>query len=297
MNRIIFSLFGAQCLAEKISDMSGIPIGCLGIHTFPDGETLFRVLDPVADKDVCLVARLDDPDTKMLSVLMIAEGLRQQGAGSVTLIAPYLPYMRQDIAFSPGELVSATAFAKLVSNSFDRLITVDPHLHRFQSLDEVYTIPTTCVSAAKPIVDWVADETEKPMIIGPDEESDQWVSRIARHLDAPYQTLRKTRHGDRDVEITLPTLSEHQDRTLVLVDDIISSGATMLKAVAACRAAYPGSRIVCCVTHFLAGSKSIETLRTAGIRSIAATDTVRSPVSSISTAGPLARALDQGGLN
>lgn len=292
MNQMIFTLPGSQSLAEQVSDLSGIPLGHLKNHVFPDGETLFRVLDEVADKDVCLVTRLDAPDEKMLSVLMIAEGLRQQGAASVTLVAPYLPYMRQDIAFNPGEVVSATAFAKIVSSSFDRLITVDPHLHRFDSLDKVYSVSTKCASATEPMAEWIANETEMPMILGPDEESEQWVAKIASHLDAPHQTLRKTRHGDRDVEITLPDLAAYRGRTLVLVDDIISSGATMLKAIAACRAAHPNVKIVCCVTHFLAGPESIEAFQAEGIHSIAATDTVRSPVSSIKIAERLARALN-----
>jgi ribose-phosphate pyrophosphokinase len=291
MTKMIFSGAGAQSLAEDIAGASGIPHGRLDLHRFPDGETLFRILDTVENQDIFLVARLDNPDAKLLHVLMLANGFRQQGAKSVTLVSPYLPYMRQDIAFNPGEIVSAAAFAKLISHNFDQLITVDPHLHRYTTLDEIYEIPTYCVSADEPIAGWISSHSRKSMIVGPDIESEQWVRKIAGHLKAPYQTLRKIRRGDRDVEISLPDLTDFNEHTIVLVDDIISSGATMLQTVRRCHVAYPDAKILCCATHCLATIEVLESFASEGVQAVAATETVLGPNSTIAIANQLSKAI------
>lgn len=293
MTKMIFSAEGAQSLAEDIASAAGIALGHLNLRRFPDGETLIQILDAVKNHDIFLVARLDNPDPKLLHVLMLANGFRQQGAKTVTLVAPYLPYMRQDIAFNPGEVVSAEAFAKLISHNFDRLITVDPHLHRYQTLDEVYEIPTVCVSADVPIAEWVSRHSDDSVIVGPDIESEQWVRKIAGHLQAPFQTLRKIRRGDRDVEISLPDLADLNARTIVLVDDIISSGATMLETVQRCQRAYPNAEILCCATHCLAAPDVLERFTSAGVRAVAATDTVLGPNSTIGIANKLSDAINQ----
>lgn len=297
MTKMIFGVEGAQALAEDMASTSGLALGHLSLHRFPDGETLFRILDAVENHDIILVARLDNPDAKLLSVLMLADGLRQQGAKTVTLVAPYLPYMRQDIAFNPGEVVSAQAFAKLISQNFDRLITIDPHLHRYNRLDEVYSIPALCVSADEAIAAWISRHCEAAVIVGPDIESEQWVHKIANHLQAPFQTLRKIRRGDREVDISLPELADLNGRTIVLVDDIISSGETMLQAVQRCRHAYPEAKILCCATHCLAAPDVLDRFVSAGVQAVAATETVLGPISTIAIADQLAKTILQSANN
>ena len=291
MTTLVFTMSGAQSLAEEMADDLGLQLGHIKVHEFPDGETLFRIMDPVAGKHVCLVARLDKPDDKTLQILILADGLRQQDAASVTLVAPYLPYMRQDIAFNSGEVVSARAFAKLISQSFDRVVTVDPHLHRYAALDEVYTIPAQTVSAAAPMAHWIGQQTSAPLIIGPDIESEQWVSKVSSALDAPFYTLRKVRKGDHDVEISLSELNVDTDGTLVLVDDIISSGATMLRTIEQLHVAFPDREIICCAVHCLASAETLDQFSAMGVRAMAATDSVQSKISTIKISGMLSAAL------
>ena len=281
MSTMIFAMPDDIMLTQKIANESGAQLGRVQTHTFPDGESLLRVLDTVTNANIFLVARLDNPDKKLLPVLLLAEGLRQQGAASVTLIAPYLPYMRQDIAFRPGEVVSAEAFAKLISSNFDRLITIDPHLHRFRSLSDVYSIPADCLTASNSLAQWIAENAESPLVIGPDEESEQWVRTIAEQLDAPYQILRKTRSGDKDVEISAAEFEIAYNQTIVLVDDIISSGATMLQTVRSVRALDAEQPIICCATHCLATPDTLDSFVSAGVSAMAATDSVRSSISTI----------------
>ena len=139
--------------------------------------------------------------------------------------------MLQDRRFNPGEAVTSRQMAHLISEAFDWMVTVDPHLHPYSDLSEIYSIPTRVVHAAPLVSRWIKANIEKPLIIGPDSESEQWVAAVASDAEAPYCVLEKVRHGDRDFKITLRNLDAWQGRAAVLVDDIISSGHTMIEAV------------------------------------------------------------------
>jgi ribose-phosphate pyrophosphokinase len=153
--------------------------------------------------------------------------MRESGAKAVTLIAPYLAYLRQDRQFKTGEAISSQIFADLVSREFDALVTVDPHLHRYRSLSEIYGIPTTVVHMAKTIGVWARDNVKGPVVIGPDEESAQWVEKVAQTAGCPWAVFKKERHGDRNIGLQLPNIDAFADCTPILVDDIISSGTTI----------------------------------------------------------------------
>ena len=138
-----------------------------------------------------LVCTLDRPDDKFLPLVFAAAAARDLGAHGSALSAPYLAYMRQDRRFQPGEAVTSTYFAKLLSSQIDWLVTVDPHLHRRGSLAEIYSIPTQVMHAAPLISDWIRSEVKMPLLIGPDSESEQWVAAVARDAGAPHVVLQK----------------------------------------------------------------------------------------------------------
>lgn len=158
--------------------------------------------------DVVLVRSMDRPDPKLLPLVFAADTARDLGAASVARVAPYLCYMRQDGRFRAGEAVTSVSFARLVSAAFDALVTVDPHLHRYHGLAEIYSITTAVVHSAVPMTDWIARNEDMPLLIGPDIESEQWVSDVARRIGAPYRVLQKERLGDRNVKITVPDMRE-----------------------------------------------------------------------------------------
>lgn len=204
--------------------------GRVEMRSFPDGESYIRVLDHCAGRSVVVLANLHHPDSHFLQLALLGETLKDLGAVRVVLALPYLPYMRQDIRFHPGEGITSRYFARLVSEVFDGLVTIDPHLHRYHSLDEIYRIPSLVARSHDQIARWIATHIEKPVIVGPDEESAQWVTETAQLIGCPVLVLRKTRHGDRDVRIDVPELAHYQGATPVLMDDIISTGRTMLEA-------------------------------------------------------------------
>jgi ribose-phosphate pyrophosphokinase len=290
MNTLVFGLPGNEALAARLSAVSGCSAGDCVFRRFPDGETYLRFLTPVRHRRVVLVCTLDQPDEKLLRVYLAARTLRALGAERVLLVAPYLPYMRQDTVFAPGEGISAQYVADLLSGWVDALITVDPHLHRVQKLEQIYRIPHRVVPAAPAIAAWLRTQVREPVLIGPDEESMQWVADIARRLDCPYRTLRKRRYGDRSVSVDPGALSFPVGLTPVLVDDIVSSGGTVLeslKVLATQRLSAP----ICVAVHGLFVGDALDSIRRAGAVRVVACNTVPHQTECISVDGDIATAL------
>ena len=219
-----------ETMTRALAQTRGGDIGEFTLHAFPDGETYLRYLTDPAGRNVVIVCTLDRPDGKFLSLVLAAAMARDLGTPRVGLVAPYLAYMRQDRRFKGGEAITSAYFARLISTSFNWLVTVDPHLHRHASLDEIYAIPNRIAHADGPLAAWIRNNVERPLIVGPDSESSQWVKRIAAEARCPHVVLDKRRRGDRDVTINLPDMSGWQGRKPVLVDDIISSATTMIEA-------------------------------------------------------------------
>ena len=245
MSRILFNLNGHEDIADAICGQGQASIGAYARRRFPDGETYLRVDSPVRGADVILLCGLEQPDDKFLPLLFFSRQLKQMGARSVGLVSPYLAYMRQDRRFIDGEALTSRHFAELLSNHVDWLVTVDPHLHRYHSLDEIYSVPSRVLHAAPLLAQFVRDQGDV-WLLGPDEESAQWVSVMAETAGVPWAVARKQRFGDRDVRVTLPDTSAFAGRRAMLVDDVISSGHTMQRALLALKAqGFEGSDCLC----------------------------------------------------
>lgn len=231
MKKIIFTAKGNEHLGEKIcADPSNVK-GEFEQRKFPDGETYIRLLTEVKNEIIVIVCSLNNPDEKLFPLILFAETLHEMGAKKVILVSPYLPYMRQDKRFLEGEAVSNKIFAKLVSQHFDHIITVDPHLHRIDKLAEIFDIPSSTLKAANTIGKYIRKHYPGVFLIGPDSESEQWVKQVSAVSGAPYIILEKNRLGDREVKIQLPDLNEFKSLRPVLLDDIISSARTMMEII------------------------------------------------------------------
>lgn len=273
MKPLLFVLSAAAGLAEQLCRDQDMDLGVLERRQFPDGETYLRFATPVANRDVVILCTLDCPDDKTVPLLLAADAVRQQGARSVGLVAPYLAYMRQDKAFRPGEAVTSLTYARLLSAAFDWLVTVDPHLHRHPRLENIYSIPAVAAEAAGPIAEWIRANVERPVLIGPDEESAQWVNRIGALAGVPSTVFRKTRKGDRDVEVEGSGPDASSGPTPVIVDDIASSARTMIETVRLLRNA--GHRPpVCIVVHPIFAGESYAQLIAAGAGDVVSTNAI-----------------------
>jgi ribose-phosphate pyrophosphokinase len=227
---MVLALPGGEHLAARLQRALPGSDGALSIHRFPDGEVRVRIHGDPRGRIVVLVGSLDRPDEKVLPFIFAAGAAREMRARTVGLVAPYFPFLRQDAAFHPGEAVSARLFGGLVSRTVDWVVTVDPHLHRTHDLRELLTVPADVVHSAPLIAGWLRSRVERPVIVGPDEESAQWVARVAAGVGAPWVVMAKRRRGDHAVELKLPPMPGLEGRQPVLVDDIVASGGTVRAA-------------------------------------------------------------------
>lgn len=291
MGKILFTLPGNEDLAATLSTALGTERGEISLRHFPDGESYVRVLSDAKDKQAIVVCTLHRPDEKLLPLLYLCRVLKDLGATSVKLVAPYLSYMRQDKAFQPGEAVTSAYFATLLSSFTDGLVTIDPHLHRRSSLQEIYSVPCEVQHASSLISAWIKRHVKAPVLIGPDSESEQWVSVVARDADAPFTVLQKTRLGDSDVRVTMPHVEHYMDHTPVLVDDIISTARTMIETLGHLKRL--GLRAPWCIgTHGVFAGKAYEDLLAAGAARVITCNTIPHPSNAIDVSSLLASALE-----
>lgn len=282
---------GNEAMAEKIAARLKGRVAELAYRAFPDGESYLRFPESLSGQDIALVCTLDHPNPKIPPLLFAAHTARALGAHRIGLIAPYLCYMRQDKQFHPGEAVTSKIFAGLVNDAFDWLVALDPHLHRYKSLDRIYTIAARAVHAAPVLGQWIKGNVANPYLIGPDAESDQWISSVAHVCAAPHTVLRKERLGDRNVRIAPAHLNPVGDATPVLLDDIISSGKTMQEALRVIAPLFPQPPVIVAV-HGLFADGSDAALTAAGAR-LVTTDSVFHPSNRIEIAGLLASAVQE----
>ena len=290
MAPLLFCLNAATSLTSGLQSLGAVEAGLCELRHFPDGESHVRVVSDCRGRDTAILCGFVPPDPWLVPLLFLAWTLRELGARSVGLIAPYLPYMRQDHRFRDGEAVSARLFAQAISAPLDWLITVDPHLHRYRELGQVYRLPHRVVMAAPLLADWIREHVPRPVLIGPDAESRQWVAAVAQDAGAPYIVLDKVRRGDREVAVTGPTLERWAGFTPVLVDDVISTGHTLLEAAMLLRA--QGFEAPVCVgVHGLFVEGALHRLHDTGIERIATTNTVPHSTNAIDVAPAIAAAL------
>jgi ribose-phosphate pyrophosphokinase len=292
MNPLFLALPGDEPLARRVCAHVRGEVGALTLRRFPDGETYARIESDCRDRTVVIVATMRRPDDKLLPIAFLADAAHDLGAGHVVLAAPYLGYLRQDRRFQAGEAVTSRTFARILSSLVDGLVTIDPHLHRYASLDEIYTIPSRVLHAAPLLADWIRDHVEQPLLIGPDEESAQWVADVAGRARAPHVVLRKIRHGDRDVEVSVPEVERWADRTPVLVDDIVSTARTMIETVGHLRSAGLAPP-VCVGVHAVFAADAYDALRGAGVADVVTTDAIPHPTNRIAVDALLAAGLTE----
>lgn len=282
-----FDDYAAQ--SARLAEALDMPMHLVDRHRFPDGECRVA-LPPSLPERVVFCRSLDRPNEKLVELLLAAHTARELGAETLILVAPYLCYMRQDKAFHSGEAVSQTIVGRFLAGLFDSLVTVDPHLHRVRELRQAVPASVAlALTASGLMAEFLRGKVDDPVLLGPDAESEQWVSSVALPNGWQYGACRKTRLGDESVEIELPDI-DLQGRSVVLVDDVASSGQTLLVAARQCLARR-ASQVDVLVTHGLFLDAAERRLQQAGVRQVWSTDSVTHGSNAIPLSGLLAQAV------
>lgn len=275
--------------AQRLASTLGVEIKEAALHHFPDGESLVR-LPTQLPEHIIICRSLNLPNHKLIELLFCAQTARELGAQRLTLVAPYLCYMRQDVANIPGEAVSQQIIGKLLAEQFDAVITVDAHLHRISQLQQAIPIKNAInLTASDDIAQFLQHTLEHAILLGPDSESRQWVASIAEKIGFDYIVAKKIRRGDKQVDITLPA-ANYQNKSVVIVDDMASTGRTLAKA-AELLMQTGAAEVQVVVTHALFCGDAEAHILQAGVKQIWSTDSISHPTACIPLDSLLANAI------
>ncbi len=281
---IVTSCGNSVKLAKTLARKLNAKFSPLTILSFPDGDVYLKFNTSLTGKKVILVQSFQPlPNRSLFDVLFAAETAKDLGAKKVILVAPYLAYMRQDKRFNPGEAISSKIMAKLLNNSIDKIITIDPHLHRYTSLKELFTISAKALTANTLIADYIQKKIKNCVIIGPDWESSQWAETIAKRIGAESTVLRKTRFSSRQVAEKMIKPVQLAGKKAVIVDDIISTGHTIAEAAKQARKMKAKS-ITAIGVHGLFVEGAVDKLKKAGVDKIITTNCIEHKTNQIDIA-------------
>ena len=271
-------------IAEDLSKITKNPIAKTITKRFPDTELYVRILDDINNQDVVII-QTTFPDPNLVELFLILNAVEEAKAKTITVVIPYYGYARQDTKFNEGEAISAKAIAQLLSLSADRVITVDPHKEHI--LDFFSTSAASC-SAVAEIAKYLIDK-KIDMVLAPDKGALQRAKKASELMGCKFDYMEKTRIDGETVEIK-PKNLDAKGKTVVIIDDIISTGGTMAKSIKMLKNNGAKKVLVAC-THGLFAGEALKKLNSAGCDEIISTDTIHSKFSKVKTAPIIAKLL------
>jgi ribose-phosphate pyrophosphokinase len=279
---------GSFELAKNISRILGAQLIVASIRIFCDGESSVR-LGRVGRN--CVIVQSTNPptDTHMVQLLMMAKKCTDDGAEDIYAVIPYLGYARQDRAFMEGEVVSISLVAKLFEAvRIKHIITVDIHselaMSYFASIQNVSSVPLLADYASKM-------KLRDPIAVSPDAGGANRVKEFARHLDIDILVLKKSRHrvtGEVTIDENLDM--DIYKRDAIVVDDIISTGGSLIKAAEVLNKKGAGKIYAMCA-HALLIRDAAQKIKSAGVEDIICTNSVPGQYSKVDLSPEIAFAL------
>lgn len=277
----------STALAERISrELGNAPFGIPFVKRFPDGELYVRVGGRISGDDVVLV-QSTRTDEDFVEMILLEDAIREAGAKRLFVVVPYFGYARQDRPFFPGEPVSARAMSRHVELDADGVVTVD--LHSSETL-RVFQRPAFEASGI-PAIARLLRERPVDLLVSPDKGGVERVKRMAAILDKPWMALEKRRIDSEHVELTLPKElpMSLEGKHLVIVDDVISTGGTIVEAGRLLKRQRVGALAAAC-THGLFLRDGFERIK-AVCDGLYSTDTLDNPAEKASVAPDIAQIL------
>lgn len=287
---IIIGCSRGRHIAGKIAKKLKKPYSELKAKRFPDGEIYVRFMKDVKGKEIVLVQSFYGyVNDCVMEAIFAAETARDLGAKSITLVAPYFAYLRQDSRFHPGECISIEVMGNLFSKYFNKIIIIDPHLHRQTKLNNLFKTKTQKLTSNPNIASYIKKNIKNALIVGPDWESYKWARKVAEQINYPFVILEKKRLSGRKVRISISRKIDIDNKTVVFVDDIISTGHTILEAAKKLRA-MGAKKFYCIAVHGIFVENALEKLRKANIK-VVTTNTIPNNVARIDVSGIIAEEL------
>ena len=268
-------------LAKEVADL----VGCRYIEAestrFPDGECYTRIEAESLDDDVAIIQNTY-PDGNVMEMFLLQDIVRGMGAKSVTLVIPYFGYARQDRLFKPGEPESAKVMCNLLDRVCDRVITID--IHKEAVLDH-FSCAHCDLKAAAAIAQYFGDKGID-LVLSPDIGAAGRAKDVGDRMGLPYDHLEKTRLSGTEVRIK-PATMDCTGKSVLIVDDMISTGGTIIAAAQALRDAGATSVSVAC-THGVFVNNALDRLTQSALDKVLCCNTLDNDAALISVAGLIA---------
>ncbi len=274
-------------LARDVAKLLGCEFIQASTTRFPDGECYTRLDRESIDSDAVIIQNTY-PDGNLVEMLLIRDAAITLGAKRITMVIPYFGYARQDRLFKPGEPMSARVMCDILDRICDKVITID--LHKESTLDN-FTHAHKDLKAAGPIAEYFKGEGID-MVLSPDIGASARAKDVGDRLGVPYDHLEKTRLSGTEVRIA-PAKADCAGKRILIVDDMISTGGTIIAAAAALKQAGAVSVSVAC-THGVFVNNAIENLRGSQLEKVLCCNTIDSLFCEISVAGGIADELRRG---
>ena len=270
----------SQKLAAKVAREMGENLTPIETRRFPDGERYIRINDEVPREVVVIQSTGYPQDENLIELFLLLKNLKSLGVEKIRVVIPYFGYGRQERRFKSGEAVSAVIIAELLEAAGASEI-YSINLHE-KNIKEFFKIPVHEISAMPIIADYIEGNIDDPVIIGPDKSAFGFAKEISGILKCECDYLEKIRLSPERVE-TKPKNLDVEDREVVIIDDIISTGGTIVNATKLLRELGARKVVVGCV-HPVLVEDALLKIFAAGVEDVFATDTLRSDVSNISVA-------------
>ena len=271
-------------LAKEIASILGCGYIEAATVRFPDGECYTRIEQETLDDDVVIVQNTY-PDENLVEMFLLQDAVKNAGAKKITLVIPYFGYARQDRVFKKGEPESAKVMCQLLSRVCDHVITVD--LHK-ENVLEAFGCPYTDVKAANAMGDFFRDK-DIDMVFSPDIGAANRAKMVGERMGKPYDHLEKKRLSGTEVVIQ-PASSDVKGKSVLIVDDMISTGGTIMTATTQLKAAGARKVTVAC-THGVYVNNALDRLKKSDIDDLLSCNTLMSETSRIPVAGMIADAI------
>jgi len=268
----IFTGNGNRDLAKEIADSRGIPLGKMEVGRFSPGEIRVKINENVRGTDVFIVQSTCPPENdNWMELLIIIDAMRRASARRITAVIPFYSYGRQDRKDQPRVPITAKLMANLIEAAgADRVLTMDLHADQIQGF---FDIPLDHLMSMPIFAEWVAKKKlADVVVVAPDLGGVKDARYLAEKIGAPLAIVDKRRFGPVQTAVQ-NVIGDVKGKTVVMSDDIITSGSSIAEAAQALR--QRGAQdIYAIVTHGIFSGPVTERLRSAGIKEIVVTDTI-----------------------
>ncbi len=267
-------------LAKNLANKLGIDIANVSIKRFPDGECYVKLNDEV---EHAIVVQNTYPDENIIELFLLQDALRRV-ANRIDVVIPYYGYGRQDKIFEKGEAISAEKMAKLIEQDADSIILVNPHKEHIKNF---FNIDAKICDAIPAIAEYFVGKIDT--VIAPDKGAIYMAKKAADIMKCDYNYFEKKRISSNEVKMEIKDI-DAKDKKILILDDIISTGGTMIKAIEVLKQQGANEIYVACVHGLFIGNADERILKS-GCKEIVTTDTIESAYSKVSVAKEIAKLL------